>query len=88
MNTKTVKNRISEYLRNACIVSSFLILLGTLNLNAQTKGFIFETALGTGAAVLDPNGDGFVSLNTAGFINNDNTESEIPYVAFVFLVCF
>ena len=50
----------------------------------QTKGLIFEPAQGTGAAVLDPNGDGFVSATTAGFINNDLAESEIPYVAFVF----
>ena len=60
------------------------LLVFTYNLNAQTKGLIFEPATGAGTAVLDPNGDGYVSQTTAGFILNDDVESEIPYVAFVF----
>ena len=53
-------------------------------LHSQTKGLIFEPATGAGTAVLDPNGDGYISATTAGFINNDRTESEIPYVPFIF----
>ncbi|MEP3836396.1 MAG: Ig-like domain-containing protein, partial [Algibacter sp.] len=53
-------------------------------LNAQTKGLILEPASGSGIAVLDPNGDGYVSANTAGFMGNDSAESEIPYKPFVF----
>ena len=47
---------------------------------AQTRGSIFRTANATGAAVLDPNGDVFVSATTAGFVSNDVAESEIPYI--------
>ncbi|MDX1445235.1 hypothetical protein, partial [Lishizhenia sp.] len=62
-----------------------LFLLQFTNFSfAQTKGMIFEPATGGGAAILDPNGDGYVSASTTGFVNNDNAESEIPYVPFVF----
>ena len=50
----------------------------------QTKGLIFEPATGAGAIVLDPNSDGYVSQTTAGFISNDQAESEIPFSALVF----
>ncbi len=63
---------------------TLFISLFSSQAHSQTKGLIFEPASGGGAAVLDPNGDGYVSQTTAGFINNDNAESEIPYVAFVF----
>src|SRR5687768_1387634 len=49
---------------------------------AQTPGLIFKSA-GTGALVLDPNGDGYTSTSTGGFITNDQLESEIPYKALV-----
>ena len=65
------------------IVAGVLFCL-PLFVTSQTKGLIFEPASGTGGAVLDPNGDGYVSQTTAGFINNDLSESEIPYTAFVF----
>lgn len=45
---------------------------------AQTPGLIFKSA-GTGALVLDPNGDGYTSISTNGFITNDQSESEIPF---------
>src|SRR5688572_18179179 len=46
----------------------------------QTPGMIIKTA-GSGAAVLDPNGDGYVSQSSAGFVTNDQSTSEIPYKA-------
>jgi gliding motility-associated-like protein len=61
----------------------FLIAAG-VNVYAQTPGLIFKPATGAGKAVLDPNGDGYVSTTTAGFTTNDKTQSEIPYVAMVF----
>ena len=60
----------------------FLFL--TNYVNAQTKGLIVEPATGGGTAVLDPNGDGYVSGSTAGFSANDSAESEIPFVPFIF----
>ncbi len=47
----------------------------------QTKGLIYKESNG-GQSVLDPNGDGFTSSTTNGFISNDEDESEIPFVAF------
>ncbi|MCE2712964.1 MAG: hypothetical protein LW688_10555 [Cryomorphaceae bacterium] len=49
---------------------------------AQTKGMIVVPA-SSGTAVLDPNGDGYVSTNNAGFISNDILESEIPFVTLI-----
>jgi hypothetical protein len=58
--------------------------------NAQTPGLIIKPATGGGAAVLDPDGDGYVSQKTNGVQigftippNNDVTQSEIPYVPIV-----
>jgi large repetitive protein len=48
--------------------------------SAQTSGFIFKSA-GTGSTVLDPNGDGFTSTTTSGFLGDDVSNSEIPYKA-------
>ncbi|HVD97726.1 MAG TPA: T9SS type A sorting domain-containing protein [Cytophagaceae bacterium] len=48
---------------------------------AQTRGLIYDPATGAGQSVLDPNLDGYTSASTAGFIINDETESEIPYMA-------
>jgi hypothetical protein len=51
---------------------------------SQTKGMIVVPASSTsGAAVLDPNGDGYVSQTTAGFIANDISESEIHYITLI-----
>jgi hypothetical protein len=47
---------------------------------AQTKGLIVKAATSGGAAVLDPNGDGYVSKTTTGFLANDVAESEIIYI--------
>jgi hypothetical protein len=50
---------------------------------AQTPGFIFRAATSGGAKILDPNGDGYVSLSKTGFqgTNDVGTVSEIPYRA-------
>jgi len=52
--------------------------------NAQTPGMIFEPATGASATVLDPNGDGYVSQSTTGFVTDDQLESEIPFTSLVF----
>ncbi|HEX2848501.1 MAG TPA: T9SS type A sorting domain-containing protein [Chitinophagaceae bacterium] len=46
---------------------------------SQSPGQIVRPAGGNGVTVLNPNGDGYISATTAGFITNDVTESEIPY---------
>ena len=67
----------------ACLL--FLLLMGTGASRAQTPtpGLIFKTATaGTpGAAVLDPNNDGYVSATAAGFSggNDLGAASELPY---------
>ncbi|GAA4354289.1 hypothetical protein GCM10023185_15920 [Hymenobacter saemangeumensis] len=64
-----------------------VLLLSGFNLfvaqaQTPTSGLIFKAATaGTpGAAVLDPNGDGYVSASSAGFSTTDlGTASELPY---------
>ncbi|GEM_PF-5447054 len=63
------------------IVVVFLFISHSIS---QTPGLIYESATGAGAAVLDPNGDGFTSATTAGFTTDDQTQSEINYVSFPF----
>ncbi|MFH0867192.1 MAG: hypothetical protein V1904_13440, partial [Bacteroidota bacterium] len=63
---------------------ALMMLFGSIKLFSQTPGMIYEPATGGGAAVLDPNGDGYTSATTAGFVTNDETESEIPYIPLVF----
>ena len=66
------------------VISIFIVAVSYSNNSiSQTKGLIFEPATGAGDVVLDPNDDGYVSATTAGFVSNDNLESEIPYVAFI-----
>ena len=52
-------------------------------LNAQTPGIIVRPAGTAGPAVLDPNLNGYTSIATSGFGNNDITNSEIPYKVIV-----
>ena len=67
----------------ALIAALFITLSFSLQVDAQTKGMIVKPALGAGKAVLDPNGDGYVSSPSTppGFKFNDVQESEIPYKA-------
>lgn len=46
---------------------------------SQTTGMILEPATGTSASILDPNGDGYVSATTAGFMGNDQLNNELPW---------
>jgi hypothetical protein len=48
---------------------------------AQTKGMIYEAATGSGTKILDPNLDGYTSKTTAGFLTDDQVESEIPFAS-------
>lgn len=58
---------------------AFLLLVAiTSPSSGQTPEFIYQKA-GTGSAVLDPNGDGYVSASSAGFSVSDYSESEIPF---------
>jgi len=66
-------------------IVSLLLFLCIANVSySQTPGLIYEPATGTGAAVLDPNGDGYTSASTSGFITDDQVESEIPYSSLIF----
>ncbi|MGN6492028.1 MAG: hypothetical protein ACTHLE_08545 [Agriterribacter sp.] len=47
--------------------------------NAQSPGLIVRPPGGGGITVLNPNGDGYSSGTTAGFVSDDIAESEIPY---------
>ena len=70
----------------------YFLLLGvcltifSFSSGAQTKGIIYDPARNdvgptAGAALLDPNGDGFVSSDNTGFSADDETESDIAYIA-------
>ncbi len=73
-------------------ISQFILLAGLLftpvfSVWAQTPGMITKPALAPGKAVLDPDGDGYVSLKTNGVQlgftvppNNDVIQSEIPFM--------
>lgn len=64
----------------------FLTLLSFAT-QAQTPGLIYRPATSSGIKVLDPNGDGYVSVSTAGFntttkLDEGASYSEIPYRQF------
>lgn len=63
---------------------TLLILLSFSRVSGQTPGIIYQPATGGGKAVLDPNGDGYTSATTGGFISDDQVESEIPFSSLVF----
>lgn len=90
-----MKDNISIIFRYSLLLI-FLITVNLLpegggSLQAQlTRGLIVEPAVMPGRAVLDPDGDGYVSQRTNGVQlgftnppNNDVTQSEIPYVAII-----
>jgi hypothetical protein len=65
-----------------------LILLFLIGFNAslafsQTKGLIIKQATGAGKAILDPDGNGLISKSRFGFQQNDEAESEIPFIRLV-----
>lgn len=80
--------RINHFLANRTyLLIVVLVMLAGHRVSGQTPGLIIKPATGTGTAVLDPDGDGYVSQKTAGqqlgFSSNDVFESEIPFVAIV-----
>ncbi|MDH5597955.1 MAG: hypothetical protein OEY34_02460, partial [Cyclobacteriaceae bacterium] len=58
----------------------FLLIIIAKNGYTQTRGLIIDPASGSGKAVFDPNGDGYISQTTAGFISDDRVESELGFV--------
>ncbi|MFQ3212517.1 MAG: hypothetical protein ACI9C9_000036, partial [Marivirga sp.] len=69
------------HLRKCFLVLTFLggFFGFSIQSMAQTPGLIYKPAVG-GALVLDPNGDGYTSVDQNGFIADDELESEIPFV--------
>lgn len=47
---------------------------------AQTPGSIVKYPTSSGRIVLDPDFNGYSSTSSSGFVSNDETESEIPYI--------
>jgi hypothetical protein len=69
------------------ILVAGLVLAPVFSIWAQTPGMITKPAIPPGKAVLDPDGDGYVSLKTNGVQlgftippNNDVLQSEIPFL--------
>ncbi len=65
----------------------YQILLST-TIFAQTPGLIYKpSSTSFGKSVLDPNSDGYVSINTTGFSTIDyGTESELPMISIPLLI--
>lgn len=84
LNKKSLKNKTTSIYS---IFISFVFIFFFLNLNnnfAQTPGLIFDPATGSGITVLDPINDGYTSTTTSGFVSNDQSDSEIPFVSMSF----
>jgi len=64
-------------MRSGLLFLFLLLFIG--NTFAQSPGIIIRPAGGAGATPLNPNGDGFSSATTNGFVSSDITESEVPY---------
>lgn len=62
------------------IFTIFFLLLTYLSY-AQQPGKIIIPSYGFTPTPLNPNGDGYTSKTSTGFVTNDVTESEIPYKA-------
>ena len=66
-------------------IALIVCLIGYLNpFYSQTPGMIVQPATGSGPAILDPNGDGYISQTTNGFITDDQLESELPFSSLIF----
>ncbi|MDP3645377.1 MAG: hypothetical protein Q8S54_19605 [Bacteroidota bacterium] len=51
--------------------SIIILIISATEVKSQTPGLIFDPIPGGGITVLDPNGDGYSSKTTNGFISND-----------------
>ncbi len=83
-NNYSFQKKIKFSLYSKGIVCLLFVLSLSNSSYSQTKGLIFEPATGAGKAVLDPNGDGYTSATSSGFITDDQIESEIPFSSLVF----
>jgi hypothetical protein len=86
----SLKTSIMNTFSRTALVFLLFVFTGFFTSMAQTPGMIIKPASGAGAAVLDPDGDGYVSKKTGGVQlgftnppNNDLTQSEIPYVQLI-----
>lgn len=61
-----------------CITGSFL-LFACYTATAQSPGLIIRPAGGNGITALNPDGNAYSSLTTAGFLLDDISESKIPF---------
>lgn len=64
-------------MKSGLLFAFLLFFIG--NIYAQSPGIIVRPVPGIGATPLNPNGDGFTSTSTNGFVSSDITESEVPY---------
>ncbi len=86
-----MNKQIKLILRYCLLMGVLLFGINSADVVAQvTPGLIVQPANAAGSAVMDPDGDGYVSAKTngnqLGFTNppnNDVLQSEIPYVAVV-----
>jgi len=62
-----------------CRLLLMLLLLPFATCFAQSPGQIVRPAGGSGATILNPNGDAYSSATAAGFVTSDITQSEILY---------
>ncbi|HEY0670083.1 MAG TPA: hypothetical protein VGD22_18025, partial [Sphingobacteriaceae bacterium] len=73
--------RFKSGLFSKFLLLALVTLLGTKSF-AQTPGLIYKPATGAGKAVLDPNGDGYVSATSSGFSGSDyGVQSELKMIA-------
>src|SRR3989339_120188 len=69
----------------AVTLTSFLLFFFSLSTKSQTPGMIFDPITPTpGTNALDPDKNGWISISSSGFILNDESESEIPYLPMIF----
>lgn len=61
------------------LIHFIFLLLFTNLIHAQSPGLVIRPQGGGTVTLLNPNGDSWSSTSTSGFINNDSTESEIPF---------
>ncbi|WP_207535893.1 beta strand repeat-containing protein, partial [Desertivirga arenae] len=78
------KARASFCLNFGVFFGVLILLLGLFSNESkgQTPGLIYKPASGIGLSVLDPNGDGYSSVSSAGFTAKDyGTSSELQMVS-------
>ncbi|AOW10369.1 Ig-like domain-containing protein [Flavobacterium gilvum] len=79
-------SKIKFFLGSYQIFFVLFFVFSFVKIDAQvTPGLIYEPATGAGRAVLDPDGDGYSSKKTTGFVADDSAESEIAYKPLVFV---